>query len=216
MGKEEDSGESESSPKFLLPRFNTLYDLIKLQIDHRDGNKARDTYHRMLTLYNSINSEKSLSAGEKKDAYSRLTEVFSDLSNTSFEARSGIMPFARYIFPISVIVIILIIIFFVRPEFTFTGLFAADGMNSAPVWVGGDAEFRIRGKTEINLDSYFADPDGDDITYVATNAPGISIGITNNILTVHPSPELKGTRVITIAASDLNAGTRVSTVLYIE
>lgn len=216
MGKADESEEWANNPAFLLPRFNTLYDLIKAQIEHRDGNKARDTYHRMLNLYNEINSEKGLSAAEKKDAYSRLTEVFSDLSNTSFEARSGIMPFARYLFPISFVVIILLIIFFVRPEFTFTGLFAAEELNLAPEWNGGNAEFKIRGKTEINLDSYFTDPEGDEITYLATKAPGINVDVSGSTLTVYPEPGLKGTRVITIAASDLKAGTRVSATLYIE
>jgi len=220
MDKEVDSEEDDvdilvNNPAFLLPRFNTLRSLAQEQIEYGDIDAAKQSYQKMLMLYDGINKS-SLPAGDKQRAYANLMDVFSALSSPeTYHKASSIMSIGKYLFPISLVVIVLIIIFFARPQFTLTGLVTAD-TNSAPQWTGSNAEFTIQGQTQINLDSYFTDPDGDRLTYLVTDAPDIMVSVSGSRLTVTPNPMIKGTRIVSIIASDLEKSTEIVAVLNIK
>jgi hypothetical protein len=125
------------------------------------------------------------------------------------------VPLGKYLFPITFVVVILLIIFFVKPEFTMTGLSAFRG-NSAPYWSAGSIEIDVRGNTVVDLNNYFTDPDGDRLTYIVGRAPNVDIAVSGNLLTIYPYRKAAGKRTIIIAASDLREITSVDVVLNIN
>ena len=152
---EKEGGDSEwlAGPAFLLPRFNTLHALAHEQVKFEDVNAAKNSYRRMLELYDEINRS-GIPAADKQAAYKRLMEVFSLISTQPAQSSSSIVPMAKYLFPISLVVIVLLIVIFAKPEFSLTGLIAGN-QNMAPEWTGGNTEFIVQGQTQINLDIYF-------------------------------------------------------------
>ena len=122
----------------------------------------------------------------------------------------------KYLFPATFVVVILLIIFFVKPEFTLTGLAMFDGDNSAPYWSAGSAGIGVNGKTIVDLDKYFTDPDGDRLTYTVEGARNIDIGIFGSILTIYPYRKLAGERTIKVTASDSKESTGVDVILSIS
>ena len=202
-----------SGPEFILPRFNTLHSLVKEQAKNSDFNQARETYNRMLQLYSKINSS-NLSKEDKKESYKKLSEAFNTISKPENAPDASDIPIAKYVIPISVIVIILLVVFFLKPEIALSGLAVFAG-NTAPEYVG-TGEIIVEGNTAIDLDAYFIDNEGDKVTYLVTTAPNIDVSIAANILTLDPNPNLKGLRVITIIASDLDKSTTVDVNLNIK
>lgn len=215
---EEDIDEAiASNPVFLLPRFNTLHSLVKQQVDYGDLAAAQQNYQRMLMLYDEINRSQ-LQQPEKQNAYGKLMDIFSKLSNPSgYNEPLNLLAIGKYLFPISLMVIVLLIIFFARPEFTMTGLAIFNGdSGTAPYWSADNAEFDIIGSTHINLDAYFKDADGDKLTYLVSGAPNIDVEVSGSQLVITPEPLIKGVRIISITASDGRNKARVSARLYIE
>lgn len=221
MAKEGDSdGFNEDlldkNPSFVLPRFNTLHSLAKQQIRNNDLENAGESYHRMLAVYNEIN-RLGLPNSEKQAAYKKLTEVFTQISGETSEGSSlGFVPMGKYLFPVTFIIAILVIIVFVKPEFTMTGLAIFDGDNSAPYWSASSATIEVNGVTTVDLDNYFADPDGDRLAYSVSGARNMDIGISGSMLTVYPYRKLSGERTIRITASDKRESTGVDVILSIS
>ena len=203
------------NPAFVLPRLNTLYALAKEQIKNNDIDKASESYHRMLEVYNEVN-RLGFSNSDKQAAYRKLTSVFTQISSETTEGSSlGFVPLGKYLFPVTFVVVILLIIFFVKPEFTMTGLAAFGGDNSAPYWSAGSTEIGVNGNTVVDLSNYFTDPDGDRLTYAVEGARNMDIGISGNMLTIYPYRKLAGERAISITASDSRESTKVSVTLII-
>ncbi|MBN2111840.1 hypothetical protein JW707_01945 [Candidatus Woesearchaeota archaeon] len=202
-----------NGPEFILPRFNTMHSLVKEQLKHNDANKARESYHRMLEIYAEI-SKSNLPSEDKKLAYKKLTEAFNEISNPMYEPETGNVAVAKYLIPISVIVIILLIVFFIKPQLALTGLAALSG-NTAPEYTG-NGEIIVEGNTAVDLNGYFSDAQGDRITYLVTTTPNIDVKISANVLTLDPDPGLKGLRVITIIATDLDKSTTVDVNLIVK
>jgi len=219
MGKEEGIEDDEAwlhKPEFLIPRFNTIHTLVQKQVDNNDIAEARETYQRLLALYDEVNMS-GIPAAQKQEAYRRLMDVFSSLSNPdNYVPRSNLFTIGKYLFPISLMVIVLLIIIFARPEFSLTGLSVFGfGENTAPEWVGGTPEFDIVGKTTINLDTYFRDRNWDRLTYAVTDAPNIDVEVSGNLLTIKAGPGITGVRVVQIVASDGEAREVVTATLNI-
>jgi hypothetical protein len=219
MDKEVGLGEDEAwlqRPEFLLPRFNTVHSLVQKQVEYNDINSARDNYQKLLALYDEVNRS-GLPAAQKQEAYRKLMDVFSALSNPdNYIPRSNLFTIGKYLFPVSLLVIVLLIIIFARPEFSLTGLSVFSfGENTAPEWVGGTPEFDIVGKTTINLDTYFKDRNWNRLTYTVTDAPNLGISVENNLLTIMPDHGVMGVRVVHIAASDGEEKTGVTATLNI-
>lgn len=217
MAKEDDMEDEDiivSNPKYILPRFNTLHTLAYEQLKYNDRSSAKETYQRMVMLYDELNKS-NVPQHEKQRAYGKLMYVFTALSNPDFDEHSStIVSLGKYLFPISLVLIILIIVLFIRPEFSLTGMAAAD-WNSAPEWVGGDAKFKVMGRTEINLDAYFHDADGDELFYYVGDAPNIDVFVSGSKVVITPDPLIKGMRVIGITAADSASSEKVVAVLDI-
>ncbi len=202
------------NPAFILPRFNTLYALAREQIKNNDTDKAGESYHRMLALYNEVKTL-SNSTSDKQEAYRKLTDIFTSVSGETSGESLGFVPLGKYLFPITFVVVILLIIFFVKPGFAMTGLAAFRG-NSAPYWSAGSIEIDVSGNTVVDLNNYFTDPDGDRLTYIVGGAPNVDIAVSGNLLTIYPYRKAAGKRTISIAASDLREITRVDVILNIN
>jgi len=71
------------------------------------------------------------------------------------------------------------------------------------------------GQTEINLDVYFNDADGDKLFYYVSDAQNIDIFVSGGKVTITPDLLIKGMRVISITATDFEASERVIAVLDI-
>jgi hypothetical protein len=221
MDKEVELGEGAeeswlNNPAFLLPRFNTVHSLVQKQVEYNDINAARQNYQRLLALYDEINRS-GLPASQKQEAYRKLMDVFSALSNPdNYTPRSNFITIGKYLFPISLMVIVLLIIIFAKPEFSLTGLAVFGiGDDSAPEWVGGNPEFDIIGKTTINLDTYFKTSIFDKARYSVTDAPNLDISIDGSLLTIKADYGIKGVRVVDITASDSDGFTKVTARLNI-
>lgn len=208
----EEKEDEFSGKEFLMPRFNTLHFLAKEQIDQYDSEKAKESYHRMVQIYNDINAS-GLRDEEKQAAYQKLTQTYNMLSSAPQKNMIDSVPLARYLFPVSFIIIVMLIIFFVKPELSSTG-FAVLDTNNAPEYLGQDIV--VEGNTAVDLDGYFTDDEGDDITYIVTGAPNIDVSVSGSILTINPSDGLEGLRVIKVIASDMKKNTKTDVNLIIK
>jgi len=87
MAKEADLEEDEDrlmrSSAFFLPRFNTLHSLAYEQLKNKENSAAKETYQRMVELYNDLNKSNT-HASEKQKAYGKLMFVFTALSNPDY------------------------------------------------------------------------------------------------------------------------------------
>ncbi|RLE47451.1 hypothetical protein DRJ25_02375 [Candidatus Woesearchaeota archaeon] len=81
--------------------------------------------------------------------------------------------------------------------------------NKAPEWVGKTTEFKVTGKTELNLSSMFNDPEGDELVYLSTTDDGLDIKVENDKLIITPKEKIKEAKKITIIASDMGKLTKV-------
>lgn len=81
--------------------------------------------------------------------------------------------------------------------------------NTPPRYVGQSQIFNAKTGEDLalNLDEYFADDDGDKLTFLSTKDEGLDTQVYDNYLTLRPTSA--GTRHIMIAASDLQDVTRV-------
>ncbi len=190
-----------SSQQFFMPRFNTLHNLAKEQLRRSEVSSAKETYSRMLSIYDQINKSQ-ISTNDKQMAYGKLMYVFTALSNDeAYEPMTGIMPLAKYIVPASMVVLVLLIIFFVKPEFSLTGLVVADS-NTAPYWSAEGAVFKVSGETYISLGAYFADAEGDGLSYSVGAAPGLQLSVEGSTLKIVPEEYAFGRIAVPITASD--------------
>jgi hypothetical protein len=88
--------------------------------------------------------------------------------------------------------------------------------NNPPQWIGGDKEFVIKGRTEIDLSSLFRDPEGDELVYLSTTEDGLNLIIENDKLIITPRENAEGEKKITLIASDMGKLTKVPITLKIE
>lgn len=225
-----DSGDADTldipkKPEFLVPRFNTLHLMCQEQIRFNDLAAAKETYERMKQIYEDIKKSAIVPSLEKQKAYGRLMYVFTALSNDSLRLDIGgerqiSLSMLKYILPISVVIIVLILIFFLRPEFALSGMAALGGIgeieNSAPEWTGGDAVFHANGITEIDLAPYFSDSDGDLLSYSLNAYDRAMVSMAGSVAAVSPDPMVKGAKAVRICASDRDYDTCVNAVLIIN
>lgn len=92
-------------------------------------------------------------------------------------------------------------------DMTITGAATA---NQAPIWTSDTATFTITKNSylELNLNDYFTDPDGDELTFLASAASNIGIEVTGQTLLLTPDTEFTGERMLSIFASDEQETTR--------
>jgi len=81
--------------------------------------------------------------------------------------------------------------------------------NTPPKYTGQSQIFNAKSGEDLalNLNDYFADDDGDKMTYLSTKDEDLETQVYDNYLTIRPKSA--GTRHITLVASDLQEVTRV-------
>ncbi len=194
MDEAEESKKEDTS--YIVPRFNTLYNLAMEQMKFKDIGSARKSYARIVQLYNEV-SASDVSYIDKQDAYQKLKIVHQQIFKPE-----GVITFGNVIVPIALVVVVLLIVFVAKPQLVgVTGFFTAD-TNTAPVWASEADEFRIQGRTQIDLSRHFTDAEGDELSYVSSGANNLRIIVSRNILTIIPDEGTKGIRFVTFAASD--------------
>jgi hypothetical protein len=195
---------------FVMPRFNTVYNLAMEQVKFKDMRGARKSYSRLLQLYNDV-SASDASYIDKQDAYQKLKIIHSEMFKPT-----GVITFGNVIIPITLVVIVLLIVFFVKPQLVgVTGFFTAEE-NSPPVWDSDVGEFRISGRAQIDLSEYFSDANGDRLAYVSTSAPNLQVYVAGSTVTLVPSEGISGTRFLTFSASDSMESARKRVMVVIE
>lgn len=108
---------------------------------------------------------------------------------------------------IGAILIIVSLLVVIKPEIVGFTLFEfADNTNHPPKWIG-DKTFQINGPASVDLNTYFIDPDGDQLTFLATKEEGLEVSIYQNRINFMPySP---GTYGIAVMSSDEVSTARV-------
>jgi len=84
--------------------------------------------------------------------------------------------------------------------------------NKEPEWIGGEKTIKIKGKTVIDLNKNFRDPDGDEIVFLVADA-GDELDTQLNLNTLTLTPQKKGTYHLTLIASDLLKVTKVQIIV---
>ncbi|MBW3004293.1 DUF11 domain-containing protein [Candidatus Woesearchaeota archaeon] len=86
---------------------------------------------------------------------------------------------------------------------TITGQ-TVEPLNQAPVWTGETTTFTTvkNDSFVLFLGEYFTDPDGDALTYLASEASNINLEISGQQLKITPEPDFIGDRFISVFASD--------------
>lgn len=88
--------------------------------------------------------------------------------------------------------------------------------NSPPSWTGKAEAFEVKGSTVINLSKYFTDADGDALVFLSTQAPGLQVTVSNEIVRIEPEPGINGTRELTFIASDFKDVTKVPVTILVS
>ena len=192
----EEEGVYEETTSYLVPRFNTLHSLILQQLAFGDMAEAEQTYLNMLRLYREVEAS-DVSFLDKQQAYDRLRLAHEKVYMPADGARWG-----NLFYPIALVMIVLLIIFFTKPQIIgITGLFAGE-INQPPVWTAGITAMSIGDKAQLHMADYFTDPDGDELTYLATKPNNVHVAVSQGLVTLVPEPGVKGVRYITFIASD--------------
>lgn len=190
---------------FIMPRFNTVYNLVMEQVRFKEPESARKSYARLVQLYNDVSSA-NVSYIDRQDAYQKLRAAHQQVFRPS-----GVITFGNVIIPITLVIVVLIVVFFLKPQLVgVTGFFTAD---SAPEWKGPD-EFSVSGKTEINLAKYFSD--SDKLSYISTDAENLGVFVSGSRVMLMPDEGISGVRYLTFAASDSKSVTQKQVKILIE
>ncbi len=86
---------------------------------------------------------------------------------------------------------------------------AVAGANMPPVWTPETTKYVIAKNQQFTLalPAVFSDPEGEPLTFIATQTENLDVQVSNDILTITPEPGFAGERVVTVIASD---GTQVT------
>ncbi len=188
----------------LIKQFVDKYNSAQASLDGHNKEEAKKQYKDLLKLYSTINHSK-LDKENKELAYEQIMKVYRGVHST--DAATSMLS-KRFFFTskptmiVAGILIILSLVVFIKPEIIGFVL-EPSIINSAPEWKSPQNFFdAAQPQTIINLDSYFSDPEGSRLTYLATAPQGVQVEINNQHMIITPQPGAYGTREITIIASD--------------
>ncbi len=76
--------------------------------------------------------------------------------------------------------------------------------NLAPVWAANSTIFEVNSGSRLvlRLNELFVDPEGEELTFIATQSENLAIELLDNVLTITPDSGFVGERVVSIMASD--------------
>ena len=188
----------------IIHKFVQTYNSAQDSIDANRMDEAKQQYKELMSAYKHI-SDSDMESVHKELAYDQVMKVFNGVKG--MKPRQNIH--AKSI-ALAVVIIIISLVIFIKPEII--GMVTFD-VNQAPVWNGDGDTFVITGIPKdrmfgsgydrtINLDAFFSDANGDELTYLATSAGGLDMKINGNFLTFLPEPGYYGNRQVTVIASD--------------
>jgi hypothetical protein len=81
--------------------------------------------------------------------------------------------------------------------------------NMPPQWLGESTKFSTPANQHLVLDLnlLFKDPEGQQLTFIATQSENLVVDVNDNILTITPEPGFTGERMVAVVASD---GTQIA------
>ncbi|MBD3304322.1 hypothetical protein GF343_04190 [Candidatus Woesearchaeota archaeon] len=188
----------------LIHKFVQTYNSAQDSIDANRMDEAKQKYSELMSVYKQI-SGSDLESVHKELAYDQVMKVFNGVRGMKPRQNINSKSIA-----VAVVIIIISLVIFIKPEII--GMVAFEA-NQAPVWTGDGNLFVITGVSEssmfvggtgrtINLDAFFNDANGDELTYLATSTDGLNVKISGNHLTFLPEPGVFGERTVTVVASD--------------
>ncbi|MBD3361825.1 hypothetical protein GF358_03465 [Candidatus Woesearchaeota archaeon] len=164
----------------LIKEFIKVYSSAQIAIDSNDKTRAEKKYHGLLQVYNKI-KDSNLDHSHKKIAYSQIQKVYKGVQG--IDTRTSINKYAVFV---AIFVIILSLAVLVRP--TIFGLAVLEKglyQNHAPIWTQDTKTISLdKTTTTIDLNQYFTDPDGDELTYLTKHQKGLMLSLSNNQLTI--------------------------------
>ena len=188
----------------LIHKFVQAYNAAQDSIDSNRKDEAKQKYRQLMGVYKEI-ADSGIESVHKELAYDQVMKVYKGVSGMKFRAPAHSRSIA-----IAIVIIIVSLVIFIKPEII--GLVVSD-INHEPVWNAADNIFVIAGidpdvmfrettDRTINLDSFFYDAEGEELTYLATSAPGLQVQVDGDFLTFLPEPGVFGERTVTVLASD--------------
>jgi hypothetical protein len=186
--------------------FLQRYEAAEAAIRRADKPAAKAAYKDALAAY------KQMSSVEKKASYDQLTQLHQDINgmsdaHTTHSTESIPEGHAFGAKDFIIVGVFLILVAFVLMGDPKTIGFATVETN-APVW-SGVREFTATQDNAFILDlsTAFRDPDGDELTFLVSGAPGVQVSLRGSVVTM--LPQSAGTFTVTVMASDATHVTKV-------
>lgn len=187
----------------MIHRFVQAYNSAQDCIEENRMDEAKQRYRELMSMYKQI-SDSDMEAVHKDLAYDQVMKVYHGVKGMKVRSRINTKAVA-----LAVVVIIISVVILIKPEII--GLVAFE-INYPPVWNAADNEFTIRGVTDngmfgaqertVDMDAFFYDKNGHELTYLATSTEGLGVDIEDSFLTFIPAPGVFGTKTIMVVASD--------------
>lgn len=163
----------------LIKAFIKIYSSAQVAIDANEREQAEQRYQELLEVYNQIKNS-SLDIDHKKIAFDQIQKVYKGISGIETRTRMN-----KYAVVAAVLVILVSFAVLIKPTmFGLTILEKELYGNEAPYWKAEQKNFELTGQLELNLNDYFADPDGDQLTFLTKHQKGLKIALANEKLTV--------------------------------
>jgi hypothetical protein len=180
----------------LIKQFVDKYNSVQASIDGHKKDEAKKKYKELLGVYNKINTS-DLDKEHKELAFEQVMKTYKGMHSIRLPR-----PAISKSVILAGIILLLSVIVFVKPEIIGFA-FEPGVLNQAPVWDSYKTVFNVRSpETRLNLNEYFFDPDGDELTFLATEPRGVKVEVSGPILILTPSKGVMGPRDITMVASD--------------
>lgn len=191
----------------LIHKFVQAYNSAQDSIEENKHEEAKQKYHELMQIYKQI-SDSDMEPVHKELAYDQVMKVFNGIKG--IKMRSAI---SGKSIALAVVIILISLVIFIKPEIVGLAVGTISSIDSAPYWNGDSNLFVITGVPKsamfkesydrtINLDSFFTDSNGDELSYLATSAPGLDVRVKGSFLTFLPQKGVFGDRTISVVASD--------------
>lgn len=192
-------------------------------VETGDRVKALAAYQDLLSQYKQIASS-TLERPHKELAHQQVNAIYASVAALPAQSRPVAQPSLSQLtteqgfmsslgvkdyVTVGVFAVLIMLVLFFKPEYI--GLAAYEGGNAPPQWIGATASYaaQVGVPLTIPLDVLFKDPDGDELIYLATSAPGIDVSVSDSKVTLFASDVARGTNTVVVMASDLVSITKV-------
>lgn len=188
----------------LIHKFVQAYNSAQDSIEENRIPEAKSKYHELMDIYKDI-ADSDVESVHKELAYDQVMKVYQGVKGMKVRRTINTKAVA-----LAVVLIIISLVIFIKPEIIGLATFE---FNQAPQWNSGTNVFVILGihnnmefdeyyDRTIDLDKFFRDPNGDELTYLATSTEGLKVQLNGNFLTFLPEPGVFGKKTMYVVASD--------------